>query len=334
MSLTFDSYSKDYQRLAVTTMYASTRKPLVYLDGPDAGATTHFLDHKIPPKHLLPVNYNAADAQSISKISKVKCAVMSIDEYIFTLADDSAGAVWLDYTRATFSEEVLRKCLAVAPFVMVVLSTRNHKTRVQDTVQVIKDAARKHGELLESPAAYKGKSGYTNMLKFILGRKPCHAPEKAEPKPAEVTPAAQKKDPEPLSYTTGDRVHVWWRNEWTTGEVTGHAGDKTRVLMNCNGRERAMDKSNLRPNIKTVSEKRVAALVGKTICIPPSLWSSLEGYEDVQRKGNKLVYRIVRYYKKKYTHKFAVTGISKKTGLPLKEEKWYLHYDAAMCYRA
>ena len=124
--MSYEFLTKNIQRSAVLQMYLShdVRKPIVYLDDENAGATTFFLKSGVPRKHLTPVNFSTYEASRIRETTRVTCVVQSIDEYVFGVPEDSCGVVWLDYMCRTFSNDVIQRCLKVAHNVSVTLSTR------------------------------------------------------------------------------------------------------------------------------------------------------------------------------------------------------------------
>ena len=120
----YEFMNKHIHRAAVLAMYDETKKPIVFLDDANAGASLYFIRAGVKAKHMKPVNFCNASAEQITKLAGVACVCDDIDNYLTTLDDDSCGVVWLDYTKRTVREQALRDSLRVAPFVSVTLSIR------------------------------------------------------------------------------------------------------------------------------------------------------------------------------------------------------------------
>lgn len=312
--MTYEFLSKNIQRASVLEMYRSdaTRRPIVYLDDEHAGATRYFRTHGVPTKHLIPVTRSHVDAETIRDLTKVTCVARSIDDYVTTLERDSCSVVWLDYTCRTLCPDVLRTCLEVAPHVSVTLSTRGR--RRSEMVSDIRDVAKRHGTLLESPTFYKGKSDVENMVRFVIAR------------PAEEHRAGEEE------HRAGDRIYARWRGgTWLTAVVT-HVGDRRlRVLFDCDGVETCVAPSSVRRNDTVVTTARLDGMVGSTLRMPQRLWRDTTGYENVRTIGKAFVFRVTKRYANK--NRYAVTAISKATHRPMsRPERFTLTYEQLACF--
>lgn len=166
---TYDSHIKRVHRAVVMELSRDSSYPILYLDDAGAGATRFFRDHGVPSKRLVPVNYDATACTSIKKITHVSATWDDINALMMRhrTTGKRYGVVWLDYECRSMDCVYLDAALTIAPFVCITLSTRGVEvaTIIRNLQRTIKQCK---GVVLEQPCVYKGKSGITNMSRFVI----------------------------------------------------------------------------------------------------------------------------------------------------------------------
>lgn len=308
---------------------STTRKPIVFLDDESAGACAYFLEEGVPKRDIHPVNGGLLNSDAITQASGIECKHSDINDHITSLPDDSHSVVWLDYTCTTIKVEVLRDALRVAPNVSVTLSLRGME-RI-DNEKHVRKIVKKVGTLA-SVTYYKGKGEVENMMSFIVNRAktdniPCHDDRRSL---AFDTVADGKS-----GFEVNDSVIIAWRgNTSLTAVVLETSDDNVQVVFDCDGAVKWVPLCKVTSNRVTHADKKLDALVGKTLLVPSKLWPTkkeITGYADVKTVGKKLAFMIVKRYRK--SNRYTLVGISKRNDRPLHtKENWTLTYDQACCY--
>ena len=152
-----------------------TSKALAYIDAPDGGATSFFLELGIPAKSLFPFNWCDQAAREIHCKTGVRCVAEDLcdavrDHRVFRRhVPTPCAAIWLDLMCTRIDSEVLLGALRLAPKVGLNLS--KHTLTFDDQRSTIHD----HMTELDIPKSaiidedmYKGVGGMKNMTFFMF----------------------------------------------------------------------------------------------------------------------------------------------------------------------
>lgn len=170
--LSYDSLLKEGHRAKVWQYSLADRKhSILYLDGPDAGATRFFLKTAgIPARRLCPVNWEERACHAISKHG-VQPTWDCIRNVLRRAAESKKrySVVWLDLECRFVEEECLRDALLTSNCVVLTLSSRGASAEavVACAEQL---AGRAKGRVTEK-GQYAGRSGVVNMVHMVIEKK-------------------------------------------------------------------------------------------------------------------------------------------------------------------
>lgn len=169
----YDSLTKHEERGAIKINFESDpkRRPILYIDDADAGATSYFLSQGIPREKLIPVNWDSNACNAITSKTGVSAVFEHIDKHLFNICPSPSShsskcfsVVWLDYEGHSLDKGALKRAICLARVVKIVLNiTRKKKGEVHNNAKSIIERC---GGVVVSDGYYKGKSNVKNMLRI------------------------------------------------------------------------------------------------------------------------------------------------------------------------
>ena len=344
--MSYEFLGKDIHRATVVACHQrNPETPILYLDHDDGGATQSFLSWGIPAKKLEPIHFS----KNVISHIKSKCGVTGtcgdINQIILDKACNSYSIVWLDYTcgfRASKHIEILKHALQVAPFVCATFNTRkcSKSTLMQDLALRLK----KISHVLERPYPYKGRSGYENMIKFTLARRPNkhfirpdadgdddgddedHRVDADDADDADDHDVHDDHDN--ISLGVGSKVFAAFRGSWLTGVIMDMAEDLFAVLCDYDGKMIRVSRRKLMVNAQAIDS---SSLVGDEIGIPVCLWTKgMTGYDQTKRRCHKFHFKVGRRHYKQ--DRLKVHAICKDGTIHKRAEMFTISPEQAKCW--
>ena len=329
----YDFISKNIHRASVLELYILSnasrvkRRPIAYLEDENGGATRFFLERMVPIENLIPINDCFECVSAMKKRTGVTGVHDDINRFVTMQKADSFSVVWLDYMCTSYDIDVIKQSLVIAPFVCITLSMRG-----KDRESLINDMVRmkEFSDILEHPHPYKGKSGYTNMVRCTLMRK-------------------NLKDTTTNTTTTTKKLNISKKSKHSENSKTNSKNSKkskigaivklkkmqmTGVILSDNGNTVSIEFDNsVRKSVKKelveLNEKVIewTSLKDRYVRVPIGLWN--DGTCPYRKSNRSIKNGILFKITKKHYKNVAINSVLKNGKLSEKAENWTLTREQA-----
>jgi hypothetical protein len=161
----YNGTCKGGQRVDFLNLARASKKPVLYLDGPDAELTKLLIHNGVEKERLVVVNKSRVVAEEISRATGAKCIVGDICEYASKCKPQEFAAAWFDMCGTSFGKFRVSQIVECAHDKFFTLSSR--ACLAEEQKAALTDLLRFADQKIVQTTLYTGASGKAMNMVFV-----------------------------------------------------------------------------------------------------------------------------------------------------------------------